>query len=535
MAPDTASTRSEERHAGGEWTTRISLTRRILAVNIFALAILAGGFFYLDSYRTRLIDGRLVSIGRETALIATAMETGSPTERRGLLIRTAGATGLRLRIYNADGAKVADSFALAPPTYTLRDPKDDPIHIRIARVLDRVVETIAFASSPPYLTEPRDDRRDAWPEAQKAQMHGSTTGAYRFAPDRTPFLSTARPLAGSGELLLATINARDITEIVRAERLRISLVLAAAILASVLLSLFLARTIVLPLRRLARAAVRVRLGRAREVIVPRLPDRRDEIGMLARAVSDMSQALRQRIDATDAFAADVSHELKNPIASLRSALEGMARIEDPALRGKLLDIAQDDVRRLDRLVTDIAEASRIDAQLSRTPFEPIDLGRLIGGIVRAQAARETDPAVKISYLGPPRGQLFVTGDPQKLARVIENLIDNARSFSPESGRVRVSVHAQEGKALIAVEDDGPGVPEAEREAIFRRFHSVRPERDGFGKHSGLGLAIARAILDGHHGTITVEDRPDGKSGARFAVTLPRTARPAPDRSGVDRP
>jgi two-component system sensor histidine kinase ChvG len=521
MAPDTVSTKSEERQASGEWTNRISLTRRILAVNIFALAILAGGFFYLDSYRARLIDGRLVAMTREAAVIAAAMDLAEPQERTTLLVRSAQATGLRLRIYAENGRKSVDSFTLATPTYRMRRPDEDPIHLQIARVLDRIVETIAFATAPPYLAEPREDRLEAWPEARQAARDRSPTAAYRFAPDRTPFLSVARPLVDDGETLLATINARDITEIVRAERLRIGLVLAAAIIASILLSLFLARTIVLPLRRLARAAVRVRLGRAREVIVPRLPDRRDEIGMLARAISDMSQALRQRIDATDAFAADVSHELKNPIASLRSALEGLGQIKDPALRAKLLDIAQDDVRRLDRLVTEIAEASRIDAQLSRTPFDLIDLGRLIGRIARNQPTREDAPAVRISYTGPARGHLFVMGDPQKLTRVVENLIDNARSFSPEGGRVRLTVEAHGDKVHVAVEDDGPGVPESERETIFRRFHSVRPERDGFGKHSGLGLAIARTILDGHHGALWVEDRPDGKPGARFVFTLTR--------------
>ncbi|MCW2361575.1 MULTISPECIES: stimulus-sensing domain-containing protein [Sphingobium] len=529
MAPDIASTRNEERLASGEWTTRISLTRRILAVNIFALAILAGGFFYLDSYRARLIDGRLVSISRETALIAAAMETAPASDRARLLLRTAQTTGLRLRIYDADGTKLADSFRLVPPSYTLRDPMRDPLHIKLARVLDRVVETIALADRPAYVKEPAQDRRDAWPEAREAARTRAPASAYRFAPDRTPFLSVARPLdeAGRGDVLLATANTRDITDIVRAERLRIALVFAAAILVSVLLSLFLARTIVLPLRRLARAAVRVRLGRAREVIVPRLPDRRDEIGMLARAVSDMSQALRQRIDATDAFAADVSHELKNPIASLRSALEGLAQIKDPALQAKLLAIAQDDVRRLDRLVSDIAEATRIDAQLSRTPFETIDLGRMIGRMVRNHAPREDGPAVRLSYAGPGRGAVFVSGDPQKLVRVVDNLIDNARSFSPDGGRIRLTLSAEDGKAIVAVEDEGPGVPESEREAIFRRFHSVRPERDGFGNHSGLGLAIARTILEGHHGSIHVEARLDGKAGARFVVTLPLAEQDVP--------
>jgi len=521
MAPATDSPRSDWRIAAGEWTPRISVTRRILAVNIFALAFLAAGFFYLDSYRTRLIDGRLVATGREAALIATAVEAAPERQRLALLMKEAQASGLRLRVYDHGGRKTVDSFALGPATYQLADPAKDPINLRLARLLDRLVETIALADRPDYLHEPRPDVLAAWPEAVAALRDSQTEKLYRFAPDRTPFLSAARPLFDGRAVLLATTNASDITIVVRAERLRIFLVLAAAIVASIALSLFLARTIVLPLRRLARAAVRVRLGRAREVIVPRLPDRRDELGMLARAISDMTQALRQRIDATEAFAADVSHELKNPIASLRSALEGLTRIKDEALRRKLLDIAQDDVRRLDRLITDIAEASRIDAQLSRAPFELIDMGRLVGRVVRAQSTRESDGQGRIVYARPARGTTLVMGDAQKLSRVVENLLDNARSFSPEGGRVRVSVEAREVEVIILVDDEGPGVPESERETIFQRFHSVRPEQEDFGMHSGLGLAIARAILDGHNGTIIVENRPDGARGARFRVTIPR--------------
>ncbi len=533
MAPDTDLPRSRPRGTEREWTPRISVTRRILAVNIFALAILAGGFFYLDSYRARLIDGRLTATARETALIATAMEVAPPAERIALMTREAGASGLRLRLYDASGRRIADSFETGSPGYALVDPATDPIQLRLARVLDRMVETIAFAATPGYVREPDRDVLAAWPEAAAALKDKRPMGVYRFAPDRTPFLSAARPLLDGKAVLLATSNASDITVIVRAERLRIFLVLAAAIIASVLLSLFLARTIVLPLRRLAQAAVRVRLGRAREVIVPRLPDRRDEIGMLARAVSDMSQALRQRIDATEHFAADVSHELKNPIASLRSALEGMTRIRDEALRKKLLDIAQDDVRRLDRLVTDIAEASRIDAQLSRAQFELLDMGRLVGRVVRAQSTRETEAQVKISYARPPRGTALAMGDAQKLSRVVENLIDNARSFSPEGGRVRVAVEAGPSEVAILVDDEGPGVPPDERDAIFRRFHSVRPEQEGFGMHSGLGLAIAGAILEGHNGAIKAEDRPDGVRGARFRVTLARAWPEPDDQSGAE--
>jgi two-component system sensor histidine kinase ChvG len=534
MAPDTVSTRSDgEALAPLEWSGRLSLTRRILAVNIFALALLAGGFFYLDSYRTRIIDNRMIQMERELSLMAGVLDTTPAREDVALVSAFARETGYRIRRYDAAGRKVTDSFALAPPTYRLVDPREENWRRHVARFLDRAVDTIVGADGPPRVVEPPRDIVSAWPEAEQARRAGHVMSTYRFAPDRTPFLTAATPLREDGGVLLASINARDITRTVRAERLRLGFVLLSAILASTLLSLFLARTIVLPIRRLARAAVRVRLGRAREVTVPRLPERRDEIGMLARALSDMSQALRQRIDATDAFAADVSHELKNPIASLRSALEGLQTIDDPALRARLMAIAQDDVLRLDRLVTDIAEASRIDAQLSRTPFEPVDLGALIERLVMAREMRGIDRDVRLAFARPRRGVAVVMGDQGRLERVMENLIDNALSFSPDGGLVQIVATATPDAILVSVEDEGPGVPPHERETVFRRFHSVRPEGEQFGKHSGLGLAIARSILEGHHGTITIDDRSDAQQGARFTVRLPlpealgEAPRPAP--------
>lgn len=531
MAPATDSARSERAPAVPEWAPRISVRRRILAINVFALAILAGGFLYLDSYRVRLIDGRISATAREAMLIVAAIDTAPPASRADLVRRAARLSGLRLRLYGPDGALLVDSFALAPPTYMLRDPARDPLATRLARLLDKGVEAIVLAPQPPALREPARDSASAWPEVRQALAERKVIGAHRFAPDRTPFLSAAVPMELGKGALLASTNARDITAIVRAERLRIGLVLAGAILVSILLSLFLARTIVLPLRRLARAAVRVRLGRAREVIVPRLPERRDEIGMLARAISDMSQALRQRIDATEAFAADVSHELKNPIASLRSALEGLGTIKDPALRAQLLAIAQHDVLRLDRLVTDIAEASRLDAQLSRARFARVDLAGLISRVVRSlratRAGKSSGP--RLVYSRPPREVVPVMGDAQKLARVLENVIANALSFSPPHGTVRIALHSgriDPEMVEIIVDDDGPGVPEREREKIFQRFHSVRPQGEAFGRHSGLGLAIARTIIDSHNGTIAAEGKPQGQSGGRFVITLPLMAEPA---------
>jgi len=288
---------------------------------------------------------------------------------------------------------------------------------------------------------------------------------------------------------------------------------------SIQLSLFLARTIVQPLQLLVRAAQRVRLGRDREVVVPRLPERGDEIGLLARAVSDMSAALRQRIDAVETFAADVAHEIKNPLASLRSAVETLGKVDDPALRQELTRIAAHDVRRIDRLVTEIADASRIDAELTRTRFEPVDVIALTEAIARSRAERGADgPATLV--LRHARKRCRVLGDPARLERVLVNLLDNAASFSPPGGEIELVTDTQAGRVQIAVSDEGPGIPVDAREKVFERFHSDRPEGEDFGSHSGLGLAIARTIVLAHDGTLTAGDRLDGKPGARLVIDLP---------------
>jgi two-component system sensor histidine kinase ChvG len=366
--------------------------------------------------------------------------------------------------------------------------------------------------------EPANDRLRAWPEALKAKATGETTTKARNAPDLTPVFSAAAP-AANGVVLLTT-NDRDFTRTVRSQRRSLFVAMGLAILLSVLLSLFLARTIVRPLRRLALAAHRVRLGRAREVKVPRLPSRADEIGFLARAVSDMSQSLRHRMDNIEHFAADVTHELKNPLASLRSAVDGAERMEDPELRQKLLDIARADVIRLDRLIGDISEAARTDAELARARFEPVDLGPLIEELVGSWEHRREKGDARIAFARPRKESAVVFGDPGRLVRAIDNIIDNAISFSPPGGLVEIAATRVGDAVRIRIDDEGPGVPEEAREAIFNRFHSVRPEHEDFGRHSGLGLAIARAIVEGHDGEIDVQDRDDAPSGARFTICLP---------------
>ena len=254
--------------------------------------------------------------------------------------------------------------------------------------------------------------------------------------------------------------------------------------------------------------------------MPRLPERRDEIGMLARALSDMSLALRARIDAIEAFAADVTHEMKNPLASLRSAVEGLAMVKDPALQERLLAIVRDDVHRLDRLITDIAEASRLDAQLSRAKFEPVDLGAMIAALIDSREARGVERGIRLEFDRRQAESLVVLGEGARLERVLENVIENAISFSPDGGLIRIVARHEPDGVFVAIEDEGPGVPEEAREQVFQRFQSLRPASEAFGKHSGLGLAIARTIVDAHQGSIVATERTNRAAGARFVIRLP---------------
>lgn len=517
--PDIAFRTNEDRDLALRWSNRVSLTPRILAVNIFALALLAGGFSYLDSYRSRLVDSRLAQSMREVRLVAQAIAVAPAGQQDVAVVRAARQTGTRVRLYGNDGRLIADSRALGVRNFVLRDPDKDPWTQDAARFLDATIDTVAGADRAPAFRDTSGDRGLEWNDVVTARTASSTSATVWRAPDRTPVISAAAAYGPDG-VVLTTVNARDITQVVRAERYRLGVVLLIVSIVSVLLSLFLARTIVRPLRRLARAAVRVRLGRAREVVVPRLPTRRDEIGLLARALSDMSGALRQRIDATEAFAADLAHELKNPLASLRSAVDGLANVKDPALQARLLAIVQDDVHRLDRLISDISEASRLDAQLSRAKFEPVDLIALLKAMIDAREARGLERDLRLRFDRGKRRQLIVFGEGARLERVFENLIANAISFSPDGGLVTIGAMLQGDYALIRIEDEGPGVPEAQRETIFQRFHTVRPETEAFGKHSGLGLAIARTIVEGHDGRIRVESRDDRLRGARFVVELP---------------
>ncbi len=525
MEPDIV-TRNEDEQEGENglslrWSARLSLTTRILVVNVLAIALLAGGLFYLNNYRDRLTEERLAQARMQLTIVADALSAGDADYKNALILKFADHLGARLRVYAPDGTKTVDSFALAKPTYRFVDPETEPWRKDAARLLDQTIENFVLSAPVPSYSEPSRDIARQWPELLAVGNASRAVSSVSLAPDRTPVIVAGKSLPDGTGAILLTANARDITRIVRAERTSVLIVILFAATVSILLSLFLARTIVRPIRKLARAAVRVRMGRSDEIAIPRMPNRRDEIGQLSRALSDMSAALRDRINATEAFAADVSHEIKNPLASLRSALEGLERVADPDLQKQLLDVANDDVRRIDRLINDISDASRVDAELARAKFEPIDIGKMLEQLLAAREQRASNLGVHIAFARPAKDVAKVMGDGGRLERVFSNLLDNAVSFSPKGGLVEILATPDGDEIVIHVADQGPGVRPEQREQVFQRFHSDRPEGEAFGKHSGLGLAIAKTIVEGHQGTIQILDRPGSQSGACFEVRLPK--------------
>lgn len=494
-----------------------SLRARIFAVNFIAILVLAIMLLYLDTVRSRLLDERTAALANQAVTIAGFAADLPAPQRTASLERRRFASGTRLRLYGVDGSVRADNWRSPGVNHFVVDnPAQDSWRRRSARFIDRALEVVASIEPLPAYREIAPDTAVQWEEVAAISGAAPVT-KLRRAADGSFVLGAAAAVPGGGTVHL-TDYAGDLTRILRAERLTSFWLLLSVTALTLWMTWYLARTIVRPLRMLAIAAHRVRLGRSREVVVPRLPDRRDEIGALARALSDMSIALRLRIDATEAFAADVAHELKNPLASLRSAVDTLESVSAPELRVRLLVVIRDDVARLDRLISDIADASRLDAELSRTRFVAIDAADLAAGLVAAYRTAGLPPGLAIDFVGAGQRNAVVRGDPGRLAQVLRNLIDNALSFSPPDGRVDVAVAVDGAAVRLSVADKGPGVPAENRGDVFRRFYSQRPEAEDFGRHSGLGLSIAGAIIDAHGGRIAVGETPGG--GATFTVILP---------------
>jgi two-component system sensor histidine kinase ChvG len=544
-----------------------SLTRRIVFLNVAGLLALVIGILYLSQFRAGLIEARIQSMRVQGEIIAGAIAaqasvdtntiTVSPErlmelppgqsygpvddwsvidfsinpERVGpLLQRLVTPTKTRARVYDRDGSLVVDT-----------------------RLFDRGGDVLRADLPPLDAQQPRFFER-AW-IALRGWLGRGDLPLYRELPDGTGYQEVALALAGHnastvrvnerGEVivlvavpvkrlntvrgaLLFSTQRGDIDQMVERERLAVFKVFLVAAAVMVVLSVFLAGTIADPVRRLAAGAESVRRRIRSRVEIPDFTDRRDEIGHLSGALREMTRALYTRIEAIESFAADVAHELKNPLTSLRSAVETLPLAKTEHSRARLLAVIEHDVRRLDRLITDVSDASRLDAELQRQEAAPIDLIKLLTTVVAVanEVRGENNVRVTLTCEGDAR-TLTVPGHDSRLAQVLNNLIDNARSFSPDGGTVRIACRRRREQVTIVVDDDGPGIRPDALEKIFDRFYTDRPHQ-GFGQNSGLGLSISRQIVEAHGGRIRAENRvgtADGSGapgvlGARFVIRLP---------------
>jgi two-component system, OmpR family, sensor histidine kinase ChvG len=527
------------------------LMRRILAVNMIALGILGGGILYLNQFRENLITRKIDDLRVQAEIIAGALgesaSLGPESQNidfntaRQVIDRLVGPTRTRARLFAPGGALVLDSLFLDPSRAILVVPlpppdEEAPWNERALAAFNRFLDSLTMGPRlSPYVERPRQQATD-YPEAVGALM-GETRTQIRSTGEGAAVITAAAPVQRFrrvlGVLMLSTDTA-EIQDIIQEERLTILKVFGISLAVTLLLSLFLGGTIARPIRRLSAAADEVRRGIGRPGAFARYAGRRDEVGTLSRSLADMTAALHRQIDAVERFAADVAHELKNPLSSLRSAVETIEATQDPKVREKMAAIVQADIRRLDRLISDISDASRLDAELSRAHMEKVDFGALVAGIVSGYRANEGGRKAEIVFAAPKPGAFTVKGIESRLGQVVYNLLDNALSFTPAGKSITLTLARKKGMLEFAVEDEGPGLPDGAEEKIFNRFYSERPKKEAFGTHSGLGLSIARQIVEAHGGTIRAENRlesaPKAKgrkrgaepkvAGARFIVRLP---------------
>jgi two-component system sensor histidine kinase ChvG len=540
------------------WYAISPMTRRVLAVNMVPLVLLVSGLLYLDEYRSTLVERELDSLHVQAQMFAAALAEGAvvaaeyegepdlefpgailqPMEAeeldldvaRNMVRRLAEPAGIRARLFSPHENLLADSRVLYGPSgmvevEELPLPAKRPAwRLFLQRWYEWLSGVMPVDSNLPVYRERHQPKASDFPEAQAA-LEGDDAQMVRADPEGGLVLSVAVPVQHYKHVVGALLLSKDSSEMeqslfdVRLTILQMSLL---ALFITVLLSIYLAGAIASPLKRLALEAEQVRTGHGRRHHIPRFPGRHDEISDLAHSLADMTEALWLRMDAIEAFAADVAHEIKNPLTSLRSAVETVVRIPDPERQKRLLAIILDDVQRLDRLISDISDASRLDAELSRAETKPVALRPLIETLIEIHNAADQGPRLEASL--PEGDDLVVPALESRIAQVLRNLIANALSFSPPGGAIRLEVQrTQEGGVTISVEDEGPGIPEGKFEAIFQRFYTERPQGEKFGTHSGLGLSISRQIVEAHGGHISTQNRLDLEGrvlGARFTVQLP---------------
>lgn len=505
----------------------------ILALNLLSLLILFVGALALNEWRRGLVDARLESLSAQAELLANVLgEAGATRGEPEPSLDPLGAalvlrdnfipSGQRARLYDIDGLLVTDSYSVSEAIPGSPLPP--------ARPAGSPAPKRDIATEAADLDQARGELAD---EIERA-LGGSPQAGLRRSETGDRVVSVSIPVRHVQRVLgVLTLEAGDVDEILDAQRRALMPFALVALVVSLLSSLLLHLVVARPVLRLASAADQVRLQRARAISLPDLQGRKDEIGDLARSLESMTETLSARMDAIERFAADVSHEIKNPLTSIRSALETLELVKDKAAKAKLMALLQQDVRRLDRLITDISNASRLDAELSRDRPRPVDVSRLLADIVGIYEATAKPGEATVQMTKTLSDGAWVLGRDGSLGQVFRNLIDNARSFSAPQGAVRVCLDHDDTDSArslrIRVEDAGPGIPSENLETVFQRFYTSRPKGAAFGGNSGLGLSIARQIVEAHNGVIEASNiiGADGRvAGARFEVRLPATRKPA---------
>jgi two-component system, OmpR family, sensor histidine kinase ChvG len=560
------------------WLQRLAparLTSRIILINFVGLVILVGGILYSNQSRQSLIDARVQSLMTQSHIMAAAIasaasvntdqividperllemhlrEAPAPEAARDLdflinpervgpvLRRLVSSTTTRARIFDREGVMVVDSrhFFGRGDILSFELPSlDGPGQGLLLGWWNSLNEWLFDHDYPPQQEYGFDNGKEFAEVA--AALNGASVSVVRVNDAREIIVSVAVPVqrydSVLGSLVLST-RGGEIDAVLRNERKIVLFTFLVAAMVAILLSVALAGHIAEPIRRLASSAEHVRRGVNRRIMIPDFTSRRDEIGHLSGALRDMTNSLYNRIDAIEAFAADVAHELKNPLTSLRSAVETFAYTRNDEQRARLIAIITDDVKRLDRLITDISDASRLDAELVRSQAEPVDMAQLLSTVVSLcqETRRPGEPGVTLNVVPPAKGidpktAFTVLGHDNRLGQVVRNLLDNGRSFSPPDSTVTVRLRRNARFVEIRVEDEGPGLNADNLETIFQRFYTDRPE-GSFGKNSGLGLSISKQIVEAYKGEIWAENRlgkapPNGGErpvlGARFYVRIP---------------
>ncbi|MCH2630090.1 MAG: sensor histidine kinase [Nisaea sp.] len=540
--------RKKERRSSSRKRRVSPLTIKILSINVIAIFVVFTAVLHLDRYEDSLIQTELEGLERQATLFANALSEVAVARNPGtqnylsitavqnVIDRSALDSPARSRVFGTGGELLADSYRLPGrvPSVTTKPLASVSPNIFFQKFLDKFFQDFFYSTTQQHVPNYQQHTIQlarAFPEVISA-LRGSSIKTVKATTTGRKLLTVAMPIRKKykpvlGVLLLSSDD-KNINVAFNSYQKELIIAVVIAIIITSALSLYLSRSITRPIRRLASAAEKIRSDRNGRHEISEVSERNDELGELSKALTQMTDDLWQRLDAIEKFAADVAHEIKNPLTSIRSAVETASKIKDNEKRDKLLALILDDVHRLDRLITDISDSSRLDTELSREKFTAIDIAKLLLAFYELRTSQKKFGEKNLTLdIMEGNAELLILGHEIRIVQVIDNIVDNAITFSPPHGNINIVVSADTKSVTITIDDQGPGIPKGKLDAIFDRFYSERPPTEKFGLHSGLGLSICKQITEAHNGEITAENRLDHQSitkGARFIITLPRVTK-----------